>query len=145
MSSPGFSDTLDLSLKPSAGALRWLAGLHVLAIMLTVLADPPRWAGLAMAALFVASWASLRRHPVFGYGPRALVRLVWHREGGWTLEDARGQREEAELSGRSLVQPWILVLDFRLKNGARRARLLLGDELAPELSRRLRARLLAGA
>jgi membrane-bound toxin of toxin-antitoxin system len=144
MSSPGFSDTLDLSLKPSAGALRWLVGLHALAIVLTLLADPPRWAGLAMVALFIASWFSLRRHSVFGYGPRALVRLVWHREGGWTLEDARGRREEAELSGRSLVQSWGLVLSFKLKTGGSRVRVLLGDEVGPDLLRRLRARLLAG-
>jgi toxin CptA len=145
MSSPGFSDTLDLSPRPSAGALRWLTGLHALAIVLIMLADPPRWTGLTMAALLAASWFSLRRHPTFGYGPRGLVRLVWHREGGWTLEDAAGRREEAELSGLSLVQPWIMVLSFKLKSGGRRARVLLGDELPPELLRRLRARLLAGA
>jgi toxin CptA len=145
MSSPGFSDTLDLSLRASAGAVRWLAGLHAIAIGLTMLAEPPRWAGLAMAALFIASWAGLRRHPAFGYGPRALVRLIWHADNSWTLEDAGGRQQEAELSGRSLVQPWLLVLDFRLKDGGRRSRLLLGDELGQEPLRRLRARLLAGA
>src|SRR5579859_6990758 len=144
MSSPGFSETLDLSLKPSAGAVRWLAALHAAAILLTVAADPPRWAGLALTALFIASWANLRRHPALGYGSRALVRLIWHVEGGWTLQDGAGGRYDASLDGGSLAQPWLLVLNFRLQSGGRRTRVLLGDELGSELLRRLRARLLAG-
>jgi hypothetical protein len=64
--------------------------------------------------------------------------------GDWTLENPDGDREDAELSGSSVVQPWIMVLNFRLKEArVTRTRILFGDELDPEVLQRLRARLLA--
>lgn len=144
MSSSGFSTSLDLSLRPSVRAVVGLSALHVAAVALSVLAGPPKWAGLLMALLFLLSWLSLRRHPAFGYGPRALHHLILHAEGGWTVESARGGRQDAELLGSSVVQSWIIVLNFKLKQGGRRSRVLVGDELDAEALRRLRARLLAG-
>jgi hypothetical protein len=143
MSSNGFSTSLDLSLRPSVRAVLVLSVLHVAAIVLAVLAGPPKWAGLLIAFLFLLSWFSLRRHPVFGYGPKALNHLILHAEGGWTVENAGGSREDAELLGSSVVQSWIIVLNFRLKDGARRSRAVVGDELDADALRRLRARLLA--
>ena len=143
MSLHTFDGTLDLSLRPSVRALLWLSALHIAAVFLVLASGPPKWVGLSLAGLFLLSWFSLRRHRVFGYGPQALTRLIWHAVGDWTLEDARGHREDAELSGSSVVQSWILVLTFRLKHGGERTRILLGDELDPEMLRRLRARLLA--
>ncbi|MBL6750342.1 MAG: hypothetical protein ISP90_07450 [Nevskia sp.] len=143
MSSAASGATLDLRLRASARALRWLVALHAGAILLTLAARPPHWAGLGMAILFAASWASLRRHPAFGYGPRALARLVRHPDGNWTLENAAGAQDGAELLGSSAVLGELIVLNFRLKSGARRSRVLLGDETDAESLRRLRARLLA--
>ena len=142
MSSPDFSTSLDLSLRPSVRAVLVLSVLHIGAIALMVLAGPPKWAGVLMALLFLTSWFSLRRHAVFGFGPNALTRLIGHAEGGWTVETAGGQREDAELLGSSLVQSWIMVLNFRLKDGSRRSRAVVGDELDADMLRRLRARLL---
>lgn len=142
MSSSPFSTSLDLSLRPSVRAVAWVSVLHMAAITLVVLSAPPKWVGLGMALLFLLSWFSLRRHPAFGYGPRALTRLIWHAEGGWTVESARGGREDAELLGGSVVQSWIMVLNFRLKAGGKRTRVLVGDELDADPMRRLRARLL---
>jgi len=142
MSSSGFSTSLDLSPRPSVRAVAWVSALHMAAIALVVLSTPPKWVGLGMALLFLLSWFSLRRHPAFGYGPRALTHLIWHAEGGWTVESARGGREDAELLGGSVVQSWIMVLNFRLKQGGKRTRVLVGDELDADPMRRLRARLL---
>jgi hypothetical protein len=103
--------------------------------------------GLPMAAVGAgigASWLWLRRHPVFGYGPRALSRLTWHAAGeggGWTVQEAGGARFDAALLGDSVIHPRLLVLNFRLKDAGRRTRVLLGDELPEEQLRRLRARL----
>ncbi len=143
MSSSGFSISLDLQPRPSVRAVVWLSALHMAAVTLMVLSHPPKIAGLGMAILLLLSWFSLRRHPAFGYGPRALSHLIRHAEGGWTVESVRSGLQEAELLGSSVVQSWIIVLNFRLRNGRKQARVLLGDELEPEALRRLRARLLA--
>ena len=142
MSSSGFNTSLDLNPRPSVRAVVWLSLLHMAAVALVVLSGPPKWVGLGMALLLLLSWLSLRRHPAFGYGSRAINHLIWHAEGGWTLESARGGREDAELLAGSVVQSWVMVLNFRLKQGGRRTRVLLGDELEADQLRRLRARLL---
>jgi toxin CptA len=143
MSSSGFSTTLELRPRASLRAVAWLTLLHMGAVALAVLSGLPKCAGLGMALLLALSWFSLRRHAVFGYGPAALTRLIWHAEGGWTVESARFGREQAKLLPGSVLQSWIIVLNFRSEHGARRSRALLGDELDPEQLRRLRARLLA--
>jgi toxin CptA len=143
MSSTGFSTTLDLSPRPSLRAVVGLSLLHMAAVGLMVLAHLPKWGSLVMSLLLLASWFTLRRHPAFGYGPKALTHLILHAEGGWTVENARGERFEAELLGSSVAQSWIIVLNFRLKQGGSRSRVLVGDELEADALRRLRARLLA--
>ena len=141
MSSPPFDATIDLAPQPSLRALSVLFWLHtgVLVLALLALRPGPAMAGLAVAV--AASWFWTRRHPVFGFGKRALARLTWHAAGTWTLRDAAGAQFEAELSGSSLVHDSLLVLNFRLQGGGRRSRALLGDEVSDELLRRLRARL----
>ena len=95
---------------------------------------------VAMTAAVAASWLWTRRHRAFGHGLRALSRMTWHAEGGWSVHDAAGSHD-AELLGSSLVHDLLLVLEFRLRDGARRSRALLGDEADEDLLRRLRARL----
>lgn len=145
MSSPGFADTLELAPRPSVRALALLFAVHAVTLVLLACAlGFGRW--LALGGVAVAlSWLRLRRHPVFGYGPRALTRLTWHAAGGWTLRDGGGREWTAELRGNSLVLPWLLVLNFTLHGAGRRTRTLLGDEIEPDLLRRLRARLALGA
>ena len=141
MSSPPFDATIDLAPRASLRALTLLFWLHVavLGALLFALRQGPVLAGLA--ALVALSWLFTRRHPAFGFGPRALTRLTWHAAGGWTVHDGGGNALAAELLGNSTVHDWLLVLNFRLEDGERRSRALLGDELEPELLRRLRARL----
>ena len=141
MSSPPFDATIDLAPRASLRALALLFWLHAAALgaMLFAVRSGPVLAGLA--GLVLLSWIWTRRHPVFGFGPRALTRLTWHAQGGWTLHDASGASVEAELQGNSLVHDALIVLNFRVKDGRTRSRALLGDELEPEMFRRLRARL----
>lgn len=123
------------------GALKWVFALHVLPLVLIPFVVPEGPVLLALVAGFGASWFWVRRHPALGFGPRALVRMVWHPDNHWTVYNAGGHHADVELMRGSYVHPRLLVLNFRLPSGKRRTRILLGDELSPDLLRRLRARL----
>lgn len=145
MSSNSFAATTDLNLRPSFRAHRFLFILHLLAIALVLAAMSPGLPMLLLAAAFGASWLWLRRHAAFGFGHRALVRLVWQADGQWLVVDSSGNRAEADLLGNSCVHSRLMVLNFRLKTGKRRTRVVLGDELGADPLRRLRARLVSFA
>ena len=141
MSSPPFDATIELAPRASVRALTILFWLHVgvLALLLAVLRPGGGMAGFA--AVVMLSWILTRRHPAFGFGPNALVRMSWLADGTWSLHDARGARWDAELLGNTVVHDRLLVLNFRLQDGVKRTRIVLGDELSAEQFRRLRARL----
>lgn len=140
------AQTVDLILKPSARAHYGLFWLHAIPLVLLPMAmDLAEPVMLVLVFAIGLSWVWLRRHPVFGYGPRAWTRIVANAEGRWTLERANRERVEAELLGDSTVQSWILILNFRSAEGRRCTRILLGDEAPEESLRRLRARLAAGS
>ncbi|MES2490749.1 MAG: protein YgfX [Pseudomonadota bacterium] len=140
MSSNNFASTIDLSPGPSMRAFKLVFWLHVIPIAILPFAMKEGPMMLTLLALIALSWFSLRRHSVFGFGLKALTRLTWHAEGGWTVRDQAGEYS-AELQGNSFVHSAFLVLNFRLKNGARRTRVLMGDEVDAEQMRQLRARL----
>jgi toxin CptA len=136
-----FETTVDVSLRPSLRLLKWLSTLHVLPLALIPFAMSP---GLPMALLIGAlalSWFTLRRHAAFGFGRRALRRLVWNADGRWTVYELADRPLTAELAAGGLRHPQLLLLRFRLDGGGHRTRLIGGDEADPELLRRLRARL----
>lgn len=141
MSSNSFASTVDLTLRPSARAVRLLFWLHGAPLVLLPFAMQPGMPMLLIAAAMAASWFWLRRHPSFGHGPRALTRLIWHAEGHWSLMRGSAQAAEAELLGNTYVQSWILILNFRTGEGRRYTRILFGDDLPADALRRLRARL----
>ncbi|HEY1075758.1 MAG TPA: protein YgfX [Fontimonas sp.] len=136
-----FGTTLDLTLKPSVRAVLWAYGLHVLCLILLLLAQPPTSVMIGFAVAFGLSWFTLRRHPAFGYGPKALQRIVWHADGSWTLHRGSGQTAEAQLDPGSIVRGPLLLLRFRIEGAPRTARLITGDETDAEALRQLRARL----
>lgn len=140
MSLNNFASTIDLAPGPSMRAFKLLFWLHVVPIAILPFAMQQGPVMLGLLALIALSWFSLRRHPVFGFGPKALTRLTWHAEGGWTVHDKAGDYP-AELQGNSYVHNALLVLNFRLQNGSRRTRVLMGDEIDAEQMRQLRARL----
>lgn len=134
--------TVELNPRPSYGALKVALFLHVIPLAsIPLLLDGGGWLPLTLAALLGGSWLYVRRRPVLGFGPRALVRIVGHGDGRWTLEDAAEHRYGATLENGFLLSG-LMVLGFRLDDGKRRQRLLLGDEVDSESLRRLRARLL---
>lgn len=137
------TQTVDLPLRPSMRALRIAFVLHLSCLALLIAAQPPTLPLVALASAVGASWLWVRRHAAFGFGTRALVRLVWHGDGSWTLHRADGAQLQAQLLGDSIVRgPW-LVLRFGADGAARGLRLICGDELSEESLRRLRARLSA--
>lgn len=141
MSSPPSASTVELRLQPSRLALRLLLTLHAL-VLLGLLATLEPGVPMALFALATGlSWYWLRRHPAFGYGPRAIIRVVAQGDGGWRLTDARGTEYQARLLGDSYRHSRLLILNFRLENGVRCSRALLGDECPAESLRRLRVRL----
>lgn len=145
MSSARFGDTIEFEPGPSARAVIALFWVHTLPLAL-VLATPLQGPVMAGLALVVGgSWLWLRRHPAFGFGPRALVKLRWAAEGEWTLAAARGERLLGRLSGSSVVLGPVLILNFDIDGGGRRTRILMGDETPPEIQQRLRARLSVAA
>lgn len=145
MSSDSFAATIDLAPRASLRALSLLMVLHGSAGLLMMLAQPPSWLMALTIVAVLFSWTRVRRHPAFGFSDRALSQLTWHEDGRWTLHEAGGATFAAQLEGDSLVLPSLLVLNFRLADGRRRTRALLGDELEPEVLKRLRARLALAA
>jgi toxin CptA len=141
MSSSSFGATVDLTLQPSVRGLQALFFLHGIPVAALPFAMAPGVPMVLLLAGFAASWIWLRRHRALGFGPRALTRLVWHATGGWTVYNAAGTHADAELLPNSFRHAAILVLNFRLPDGSKRTRILLGDEAPVEALRRLRARL----
>lgn len=145
MSSNAFSATIELQLRASLRGMQLVVGLHVLAASLSMVARPPDHLGLLLSRLLLVSWFSLRRHPLIGFGPRALSRLIWHADRpDWRIETTAGAVADATLLPSTVVTRFVIVLNFQLADGRRRSRALFGDEADPELLRRLRARLKAG-
>ena len=142
MSSDSSAPTLEVALRPSVRAVQWLLILHLIVIALVFTAGPPKWAALLMALLLLASWLQLRRHPAFGYGPRAVTRLGALGDGSWRIESTGGAASPASLLGSSVIWPTLLVLGFRREDGRVRHRVIVGDEADDESLRRLRVRLL---
>lgn len=145
MSSNNFESTVDFSPRPSLLALKLLFLLHVGPVVLLPLAMESGTPMLVILGVFALSWFSLRRHPVFGYGPKALTRLTWHApedgQRGWTLHTTSGAQIEAQLRGDSYVHPRLMVLRFSGNDARTYTRVLLGDEADADTLRRLRARL----
>ncbi|SEQ59747.1 hypothetical protein SAMN04488038_108106 [Solimonas aquatica] len=132
--------TLDLRLKPSLAALQLVFLLHIGVIAALPFALRPGLPLMVLLAAAAASWFWLRRHPMLGFGPRAIERIVWHENGDWQVY--RGGREQSvQLQAGSLVHSHLLVLNFRGEDGRRCSRLILGGEAEAEPLRRLRARL----
>ena len=142
-SSPSFDAPIDVNLHRSMRGLQWVFFLHVIPVALLPLAMPAGALLAIVAGAFAISWVYLRRHPALGFGKRAIVRIHWGADGKWLLTDAEGRKSEAQLLPSSYVHPKLIVLNFKLNTGAKRTRIIVGDEVVPETLRQLRARLLA--
>ncbi len=133
--------TVELRLLPSVRLLKIVSTLHMLPLVALPFAMQPGLAMWALIAAFAGSWLWLRRHPAFGFGKAALVRLTWHEDDRWTVHQANGVQHTARLRPDSSRHPQLLILRYALQDGGTRTRLIAGDETDPESLRRLRARL----
>ncbi len=133
--------TLDLSLLPSVRLLKIASTLHIVPLALLPFAMQPGLPMGVLAAAFAASWFSLRRNSALGFGAKALTRITLAGEGA-TVHDQAGRQHAATLLGeQSILTSQLILLRFQLQNGGTRTRAIGGDELAPDLLRRLRVRL----
>ncbi len=145
MSSRKFAAPLQLDPRPS----RRLATLALLvyggALAAMAALALPWWAVLAIAGAVLVEFVRFLREHVLRAGPRAVLKLVWGRDGQWTLVTAQGVRE-AVLIPPGVVYPELVILRFRRVPGGPRGRrcttvLLLSDSLDRRTFRRLRMRL----
>lgn len=130
---------------PSQRALHYLLPLHaapLVAVPLFYHGDA-MWPPLLLAAVVGASWFYLRHHAALGFGRRALTRIIAYADGEWMVEDAAGRQQSARLTSSMVVWGTLMLLNFRLADGRRRSRLLVGDEAPKAPLRRLRAHLLS--
>ena len=145
MSSNDSESTLDVKLQPSRRAIGWIYLLHFIALLLLAVSMRGGSEMLVLAAAFAVSWWWLRRHAVFGYGPRAIERLVWQPGTGWQIQDASGKTQRAVLANSTTIGRSLIVMNFKPEDAPMRTRALFGGELGDEPLRKLRARLLAGS
>ncbi len=89
---------------------------------------------LMLTVSLVASWP--RR------GGNGVRRLVWQADDDWLLQMPDGSEVDARLLPGSYCHPWLVVLNFQIADSRRRRSVVLfADALAPDMRRRLRARL----
>ena len=145
MSSRKFAAPLQLDPRPSrrlavlalivyGGALAAMASLAL-----------PWWAVAGITSAVLMAFVHFLREHVLRAGPRAVLKLLWDRDGQWTLVTAQGVMEVALISPGA-VYPELVILRFRRVPGAPRGRrrttvLLLSDSLDRRTFRRLRMRL----
>lgn len=117
-----------------------LAAIHLLAAwVLWMLPLGLDWRLLLLPAIALSLGYSLWAR-VLGQAPWSLREAIWN-DRGWRLRFRDGRVQDAVLLPSTLIMPQVLILSFRV-GWAREHHLILTEEVvAPELLRRLRARL----
>lgn len=123
-------------LRPSLGAVRWVFIVHLMAVALMLITVERNLPLALLAAGAGISWFWLRRHAVFGFGPRALTG-VRHRDDGWQARLGNGEWRDASLAPATRLFGRGVLLVLRI-NGRRHTRLVRGTDLAPDAMRQLR-------
>ena len=139
MSSPGYAAPLRLELRPSRRLALYLGVTHAGALALLPLLPVAPLTGALLAALVMLSLAREFPARVLMRGERAVVALVWTREGDWHLLERGGRTRVCRLRPGSFRHPLLTVLGF--SGGRRCSVVLLPDSLDRDSFRRLRVRL----
>jgi hypothetical protein len=139
MSSSGYAPPLRLELRRSRRLALYLAASHAGALALVPLLPIGAPAGALLAALIALSFAREYSARVLMRGDRAVVALVWTREGDWHLLERGGRTRVCRLRPGSFRHPLLTVLGF--SGGRRCSVVLLPDSLDRDSFRRLRVRL----
>ena len=128
--------SLHLELRPSRHLLVIGGAAHGLAAVAVVIASLPLW---AKAGFIVGTILSLR-HFVTRYGNRhgrGFIRRIELLDGRWRLETGDGTQHRARFDG-GYAHPQLVIVNFRLDNGQRRALTLLPDAADTDALRALR-------
>jgi toxin CptA len=137
---------LRVRLRPSrlfAGLVLLVHGGALIAVQPLAL---PAWGRLLLSAAILGSLAQTLWSRVAMRSRAAVVQVESSEAGAWTLIRRDGQAREAQLLPDSLVQPWLMVLNFRFREGRGRASVaLFADSADSDTQRRLRARLRRGS
>ncbi len=142
MSSSSFAALTEVRLAPSGRALILLFWIHVALVGLGFVVIHQTALGVAYAGLLGLDWWWLRRHRAFGHGPRAIAAVRRDAAGQWFLANPAGREWAVDLDPDTVIWPTLVVLRLRMPDKRLVARVLLGDEAAPEDLRRLRVALL---
>lgn len=143
MSSTAFVAPPALELAPSRAFAVLLIGGHVIACAIAFVLPAP-WLIQSMLAIGLIANAvrSVRWHALLT-GGAAIVRVQWLGDGDWVLTQRDGKTVDAQLQPGSYVHPLLLVLNFKLSGGGRRAVVVFGGRADADAVRRWRAALAA--
>jgi hypothetical protein len=127
---------LIVELRPSQRLLIGGGLSHLLAGVAVVLAGIPWWIkGGAMVGIGLSLvWFGWCYGHVRGRG--FIAQIEWL-DGRWRLEAGDGQMQRGHLTG-GYAHPQIIILNFQLESGGRRAVTLLPDSADPDALRQLR-------
>jgi hypothetical protein len=117
-----------------------LVALHLLALgVLWLLPLQLGWRlALSLACLLSLGYSLWAR--VMGWAPWSLREAIWS-DKGWRLRFRDGRVREALLLPSTLIMPRLVILNFRVGWLSQHHLILTEVLIAPELLRRLRARL----
>lgn len=131
-----------LRLRPRRSPVLGLAlvALHLLALgVLWLLPLQLGWRlALSLACLLSLGYSLWAR--VLGWAPWSLREAIWS-DKGWRLRFRDGRVREALLLPSTLIMPRLVILNFRVGWLSQHHLILTEALIAPELLRRLRARL----
>ncbi len=142
MSSARFAVPFRVTLKPSLLLLAMLLFMHGGALIWLITFVLPLWLKLVVAVVISASLAlQLRRYLLFK-GSRAVTGLIWDGGDEWQLQRAEGEALNAQLLGSSFVNPFLIVLNFKIESSRRMLPLvIMTDSIDSTSFRRLTSKL----
>ena len=130
-----------LELGASRQLLIMLAVAHLGAVPCAFATDlPVAVQGLLAAGVSLGATCCIAEHAL-RRGPRAIVLIIWDRDGHWRLVQRDGLVLDGQLLHGACAHPRLLVLPFRTRCGRRRCVLIAADAAAADGLRRLRMRL----
>ena len=143
MSSTRSGETLDFDIHPSRLLGGILIATHAGAVVCVMLAAVPLWLRLLIPVLVAVNlWYSLVRHATLRR-PDAIIGLRCDCESRWFVRLRSGVAHPVTILPASYLHPRIVVLAMRFNANRRtRSAILLGDNVDPQVFRRLRVRLL---
>ena len=132
---------LFIHLDPSRQLTFALGGLHLGALPCALANDLPL--AVQVAVILCVAWSAFRCIALHGTcrAARAIVLLVWDRQGQWRLVQRDGRVLDAWLEHGAYSHPLLMALPFRTRDGSRPYVLVVPDRVDPDHMRRLRVRL----